>query len=156
MRKRKKVEEEERRNHRGKIECPHLLCRATILNNWLFIAALRRRCGHYIFVLWFLLSFFRSSFFPRVISAVADCMSTILPQTMWPYCEFKMHVWNTLHAARWNTGRKNHQKLAIWAPSHNFVGLYLRNEGMYRQSEKICWTSMPPPHVVTIWWTSAH
>ena len=28
------------------------------------------------------------------------------------------------------------QKLAIWAPSHNFVGLYLRNKGMYRQSEK--------------------
>jgi len=22
---------------------------------------------------------------------------------------------------------KNRQKLAIWAPSHNFVGLYLRN-----------------------------
>jgi len=32
---------------------------------------------------------------------------------------------------------KNRQKLAIWAPSHNFVGLYLRNWGMYRQSEKI-------------------
>jgi len=28
------------------------------------------------------------------------------------------------------------QKIAIWAPSHNFVGLYLRNEGMYRQSEE--------------------
>jgi len=28
------------------------------------------------------------------------------------------------------------QKIAIWAPSHNFVGLYLRNEGLYRQSEK--------------------
>jgi len=28
------------------------------------------------------------------------------------------------------------QKIAISAPSHNFVGLYLRNEGMYRQSEK--------------------
>jgi len=28
------------------------------------------------------------------------------------------------------------QKIAIWAPSHNFVGLYLRNGGMYRQSEK--------------------
>jgi len=27
-------------------------------------------------------------------------------------------------------------KIAIWAPSHNFVGLYLRNYGMYRQSEK--------------------
>jgi len=31
---------------------------------------------------------------------------------------------------------KTTQKIAIWAPSHNFVGLNLRNEGMYRQSEK--------------------
>ena len=31
------------------------------------------------------------------------------------------------------------QKIAISAPSHNFVGLglYLRNEGMHRQSEKV-------------------
>ena len=36
---------------------------------------------------------------------------------------------------------KNRQKFAIWAPSHNFVGLYLHNEGMYRQSEKTCYTS---------------
>jgi len=28
------------------------------------------------------------------------------------------------------------QKIAIWAPSHNFVGLYLSNCGTYRQSEK--------------------
>ena len=27
-------------------------------------------------------------------------------------------------------------KIAIWAPSHNFVGLYLRNQGTYRQLEK--------------------
>jgi len=33
-----------------------------------------------------------------------------------------------------NTGRKN---IAIWAPSHKFVRLYLRNWGMYRQSEKL-------------------
>jgi len=26
-----------------------------------------------------------------------------------------------------NTGPKNRQKFAIWATSHNFVGLYLRN-----------------------------
>jgi len=32
-----------------------------------------------------------------------------------------------------NTGCK---KIAILAPSHNFVGLYLRNKGMYQQSEK--------------------
>jgi len=26
-----------------------------------------------------------------------------------------------------NAGLKNRQKLSIWAPSHNLVGLYLRN-----------------------------
>jgi len=29
------------------------------------------------------------------------------------------------------------QKFAIWAPSHKFVWLYLRNQGMYRKSGKI-------------------
>ena len=42
----------------------------------ILIAALWKRTGHYIFVLWFLLS--SSSFFPRLISADADWMSTIL------------------------------------------------------------------------------
>jgi len=32
--------------------------------------------------------------------------------------------------------QKGQPKIAIWAPSHNFVGLYLRNYGTYRQSEK--------------------
>jgi len=52
----------------------------------LVMAALRSRCGHYIFVLWFLLlsSIFLSIFFPRLISAVADWMSTILPHMVWP------------------------------------------------------------------------
>jgi len=27
-------------------------------------------------------------------------------------------------------------KIAIWAPSHNFVKQYLRNQGTHRQSEK--------------------
>jgi len=35
-----------------------------------------------------------------------------------------------------NAGLKNRQNFAIWASSHNFVGLYLRNQGMYQQSEK--------------------
>ena len=35
-----------------------------------------------------------------------------------------------------NAGHKNRQKVAICAPSYNFVGLYLRNQGTYRQSEK--------------------
>jgi len=35
-----------------------------------------------------------------------------------------------------NTGRKKSPKIAIWAPSHNYVGLYLSNYGTYRQLEK--------------------
>ena len=36
---------------------------------------------------------------------------------------------------------KKSLKIAIWAPLHNFVGLYLRNQGTYRQSEKNLLTS---------------
>ena len=43
----------------------------------LVMAAVRSRCGHYIFALWFLLSSFFLSFFPRLISSAADWMSTI-------------------------------------------------------------------------------
>ena len=65
------------------------------------MVALCNRADHYIFALWFLFSsFFLSfflSFFPRLISAVGDWMSTILPHM----CEFRMHVWKLVHAARW-------------------------------------------------------
>jgi len=83
----------------------------------LIMAALRSRCAHYIFVLYlwppygigqaiiflpcgffFYLFIF---FFPRLFLAVADWMSTILPHKVWPKCEFRMQVWNVLHAARW-------------------------------------------------------
>ena len=51
----------------------------------LFMAALWNRAGHYIFMLWFLSSlFYLSSFFPRLISAVGDWMSTILRHMVWP------------------------------------------------------------------------
>ena len=33
--------------------------------------------------------------------------------------------------------QKNYAKVAICAPLHNVVGLYLRNKGTYRQSEKL-------------------
>jgi len=67
------------------------------LHNDIFMAALRSRCGHYIFALWFLSIFF----IPRLISAAADWMSTILPHMVWPQCEFRMQVGNVLHAASW-------------------------------------------------------
>jgi len=50
-----------------------------------------------------------------------------------------------MHAARWKCRiQKNRQKFAIWAPSHNFVGLYFRNEGTYGQSEKTCYVNVSP------------
>jgi len=71
--------------------------------------------------------FYLLSFFPRLISAVGDG------------CPPYFHTWCGLNAnlrcrsetccvrLAENTGRKNDAKIAIWAPSHNFVGLYLHN-----------------------------
>jgi len=44
-------------------------------------AVWNRGACHYIFAMWFLLSIF---LFPRLISAVAEWMSTILPHMVWP------------------------------------------------------------------------
>jgi len=44
------------------------------------MVALWNRADHYIFAMWFVSSFF---FFPRLISAVGDWMSTILPHIVW-------------------------------------------------------------------------
>ena len=41
-----------------------------------------------------------------------------------------------LLAARCKYRTQKRPKIAIWEPSHNFVGLYPRNYGTYRQSEK--------------------
>jgi len=46
--------------------------------------ALCNRAEHYIFALWFLSSIYLSSFFPRLISAATDWMSTILLHMAWP------------------------------------------------------------------------
>jgi len=70
-----------------------------------------------------------SSFFPRLISAVADWMSTILLHMVCPSCEFRMQVWNVLHAAHWKCRmQKNRQTFAICTPSDNIVELYLRTK----------------------------
>ena len=44
----------------------------------IIMAALCNRADHYIFALWFLSSIFYLFFIPRLISAAADWMSTIL------------------------------------------------------------------------------
>jgi len=56
-------------------------------------------CGFF-----FLLS---SSFFPRLISTVGDW---ILPYMVWPWCKFRMQVWNVLHAAHWKYRKQNIDK----------------------------------------------
>jgi len=50
----------------------------------LFMLAVWNRADNYIFALWFLSFFFYLFFFPRLISAAADWMSTILPHMVWP------------------------------------------------------------------------
>ena len=51
-------------------------CSSNTVKSSLIMVVLCNRADHYIFGLWFL-SFFLSSFFPRLISAAADWMSTI-------------------------------------------------------------------------------
>jgi len=100
----------------------------------LIMAALRSRCGHYIFPLWFLHSI---SFFP----------SPILSRRRLDVYHTSTHgvdlvpIWDAglKRAVRGSLkiqDPKNRQKFAICTPLHNFVGLYPRNWGTYRQSEK--------------------
>ena len=61
---------------RGHMRCPNLAL--------LFMAAQRSRCGHYM-QLWFLSFFFFFLLsFSRLISPVADWMSTIILHMVWP------------------------------------------------------------------------
>ena len=48
-----------------------------------------------------------------------------------------MQVWNLLHAVRWKYWTQKSPKIShLGTIAQCFVGLYLRNEGMHRQSEK--------------------
>jgi len=111
-----------------------LSCSALFLK--IFMVARRNRADHYIFILWFLLSFFLL-FFPRLISApsaVADWMSTILPHMLWPSVnlECRSEMWCVRLA-----GNARPKKITIWARIDN--------------RKKTCETAIPPPHVSTIW-----
>jgi len=72
--------------------------------------------------------FYLLSFSPRLISAVVDWMSTILPHML---CGVSANLGCRSETCCMRLAEiqdaKNRQKFAICAPSHNFVGLYLRN-----------------------------
>ena len=101
------------------------------------MVALWNRADRYIFILWFLLSiclfflsFFFFFFFPRLISAVGDWMSAILPHvTVWPQSEFRMQCSRSETCCTRLAGnarrKKNRQKVAICAPSNNLSGYIL-------------------------------
>ena len=84
------------------------------------MVALWNTADRYIFVLWFL-----SIFFPRLISAVGDWMSIILPHMVWPYCEFRMQVWNVLHAARWKCSTQKTAKNATFGHHRTTLSGYI-------------------------------
>jgi len=86
--------------------------------------------GHYILQLWFLSFFLLSFFFPRLFSAAGDWMSTILPHVIWHYSEFKMHVWNVVHVARWKYKTQKLRKnghLCTIAHLHRVISPQLRH-----------------------------
>jgi len=83
------------------------------------MAALCNMAGHYILALWFLLSSFFSS--PNLSGLRLDVYHTSTHGVA--LVEFRMQVWNVLHAACWKCRT---QKIAIWASSHNFVGISLQ------------------------------
>jgi len=93
---------------------------------YLIMAALWNRAGHYIFALWFLvlLLFFLSS--PNLSGRGVDAYHTCTHDV----ALVRIQNAGLKCAARGlleMQGPKNRQKIPIWAPSHNFVGLYLRN-----------------------------
>jgi len=61
-----------------------------------------------------------------------------------------------LHVARCKYRTQNRQKLAIWVPSHNLVGYVFATKARIDNWKKNCYAAISPPHVPTIWWTSAH
>jgi len=90
--------------------------------------ALRNRADHYIFMLWFVLSSSSSFFFssPNLSRRRLDVchISThdvALVRISDAYLKPAARGWLKTQDA------KKSPKIAIWAPSHNFVGVYLRN-----------------------------
>ena len=73
----------EKKSQRQKQNLTQFIACGNDFSTVLFMAVLWNTAGHYIFVKSFLLSS-SSFFFPRLFSAVADWMSTILPHMVWP------------------------------------------------------------------------
>ena len=90
-------------------------------------------------------SFFLLSFFPRLISAVGDWMSTILLHMAWRYCEFRMQVWNLLHAARCKySTQKSRQKSPSGHHRTTLSGCIFATKACIDNRKETCWTVISP------------
>jgi len=90
------------------------------------MVALWNRADHYIFALWLLLSFFFFISSPNLIRRRLDvCHTSTHGVTLVRFSDagLKPAACGSLQTQ----DAKKSPKIAIWAPSHNFVGLYLRN-----------------------------
>jgi len=80
------------------------------------MVALWNRADHYIFTLWFLVS----SFFPRNLSR---CRLDGVALVRISDAGLKLAAHGSLEMQE----SKKVAKITTWAPSHNFIGLYLCN-----------------------------
>jgi len=85
-------------------------------NTMLIMVALWNRADHYIFILSFILSIFFCLFSSPNLSRRCGLSANLRCRS--ETCCTRLTE---------NTGRKKSPKIAIWTPSHNFVGLYLHN-----------------------------
>ena len=89
--------------------------------------------GHYILQLWYTFFFLSSSFFFFFFSSLnlsgrrLDVYSLLYSYT-WCGLTANLECTSEMYCmAHWKCRLKNDAKIAIWAPSHKVVGLYLRN-----------------------------
>ena len=98
----------------------------------LVTVALCNRADHYIFALWFLLFFSPNLSRRRLEVCHTSTHGVALALSANFRCKSEMCC------ARFtgNAEPKKSPKIAFWAPSHNCIGLYLRNEGTYIDNRK--------------------
>jgi len=87
------------------------------------MVALWNRADHYIFALWLLLSFFSLPNLSRPRLDVCHTSTHGVALVRISDAGLKPAARGSLKTQ----DAKKSPKIAIWAPSHNFVGLYLRN-----------------------------
>jgi len=98
---------------------------------FLVMVALCNRADHYIFAVWFLSFFFLLFFLAKSQRSEIGCL---LYFHTWCGLSANLECMSQMRCTL--LAEIQDAKNAILAPSHNFIGLYLRSWGMYRQSEK--------------------